>query len=252
MQYLVGRSNQHYYLATSWSTMKVKPPRKSVSFLESLSESHDEQKIEVSVPVLRKSILSVPFHQLLVLYGMFHQGLTIDPYHTMVKGLLNLILMQLVYGYFLAKASGGPGKKKLKENEDNILLLVVSATAVSALLANVVFLALILFGAPLYGLVKETYVLAYHLTFIGLHPLLICYKLDYNQFFALFQLEKLYRTVFSHPALSSGFLTVLGAWLGVIPIPLDWDRPWQLWPITILTGGYLGAFSGSLLSLLVR
>ncbi|KAJ1301088.1 hypothetical protein OPQ81_003506 [Rhizoctonia solani] len=25
---------------------------------------------------------------------------------------------------------------------------------------------------------------------------------------------------------------VLGCWLGVLPMPLDWDRPWQAWPLT--------------------
>lgn len=34
--------------------------------------------------------------------------------------------------------------------------------------------------------------------------------------------------------------TLVGAWLGAIPIPLDWDRDWQKWPVTIVTGAYLG------------
>ena len=27
-----------------------------------------------------------------------------------------------------------------------------------------------------------------------------------------------------------------------VPIPLDWDREWQKWPVTIVTGSYLGWF----------
>ncbi|CAF9912713.1 Glycosylphosphatidylinositol (GPI) anchor assembly protein [Imshaugia aleurites] len=27
-----------------------------------------------------------------------------------------------------------------------------------------------------------------------------------------------------------------------VPIPLDWDREWQKWPVTIVTGAYLGWF----------
>lgn len=34
---------------------------------------------------------------------------------------------------------------------------------------------------------------------------------------------------------------VVGAWLGAIPIPLDWDREWQKWPVTILVGMYVGS-----------
>eukprot|EP01113_Clastostelium_recurvatum_P007195 TRINITY_DN13339_c0_g1_i3.p1 TRINITY_DN13339_c0_g1~~TRINITY_DN13339_c0_g1_i3.p1 ORF type:complete len:187 (-),score=21.23 TRINITY_DN13339_c0_g1_i3:119-679(-) len=33
---------------------------------------------------------------------------------------------------------------------------------------------------------------------------------------------------------------VFGAWLGAIPIPLDWDRPWQVWPISCTYGGLIG------------
>ncbi|XP_068236270.1 phosphatidylinositol-glycan biosynthesis class F protein [Palaemon carinicauda] len=32
----------------------------------------------------------------------------------------------------------------------------------------------------------------------------------------------------------------LGAWLGALPIPLDWDTPWQVWPLTCCIGAILG------------
>jgi phosphatidylinositol glycan class F len=38
---------------------------------------------------------------------------------------------------------------------------------------------------------------------------------------------------------------VLGAWLGAVPIPLDWDRDWQRWPVTILVGLYVGHCVGA-------
>lgn len=38
---------------------------------------------------------------------------------------------------------------------------------------------------------------------------------------------------------------VLGAWLGAVPIPLDWDREWQKWPVTIVVGLYMGYVLGS-------
>lgn len=37
---------------------------------------------------------------------------------------------------------------------------------------------------------------------------------------------------------------LIGAWLGAVPIPLDWDREWQKWPVTIVTGAYLGFVAG--------
>lgn len=37
---------------------------------------------------------------------------------------------------------------------------------------------------------------------------------------------------------------MLGAWLGAFPIPLDWDRPWQVWPISCTYGAMAGYLLG--------
>ncbi|KAJ1436946.1 GPI biosynthesis protein Pig-F [Sesbania bispinosa] len=42
---------------------------------------------------------------------------------------------------------------------------------------------------------------------------------------------------------------VIGGWFGAWPMPLDWDRPWQEWPISVSYGtlaGYLVALVASL------
>lgn len=46
--------------------------------------------------------------------------------------------------------------------------------------------------------------------------------------------------------------TVLGAWLGAIPMPLDSDRPWQMWPISCTCGALAGYVTGATLYLLRR
>ncbi|XP_059643554.1 PIGF/3-ketodihydrosphingosine reductase fusion protein-like [Cornus florida] len=40
---------------------------------------------------------------------------------------------------------------------------------------------------------------------------------------------------------------VIGAWLGAWPMPLDWERPWQEWPICVS----YGAMAGYLVSMVV-
>ncbi|XP_006007557.1 phosphatidylinositol-glycan biosynthesis class F protein isoform X2 [Latimeria chalumnae] len=40
--------------------------------------------------------------------------------------------------------------------------------------------------------------------------------------------------------------SVIGAWLGAFPIPLDWDRPWQAWPISCSLGATIGFVIGLL------
>ncbi|XP_068638238.1 uncharacterized protein [Aristolochia californica] len=41
---------------------------------------------------------------------------------------------------------------------------------------------------------------------------------------------------------------VIGAWLGAWPMPLDWDRPWQEWPICVSYGAVTGYLLGVLAS----
>ena len=39
-----------------------------------------------------------------------------------------------------------------------------------------------------------------------------------------------------------------GAWLGAVPIPLDWDRRWQAWPLTCVYGALVGYGLGLVLA----
>ncbi|KAM5578507.1 hypothetical protein ABKV19_008691 [Rosa sericea] len=48
---------------------------------------------------------------------------------------------------------------------------------------------------------------------------------------------------------------VIGAWFGAWPVPLDWERPWQEWPICVSYGaitGYLVSLVASFGFILVR
>ncbi len=42
---------------------------------------------------------------------------------------------------------------------------------------------------------------------------------------------------------------VVGAWLSCAAIPLDWDRPWQRFPVPPTVGAVLGHAAGTLLAL---
>ena len=41
---------------------------------------------------------------------------------------------------------------------------------------------------------------------------------------------------------------LVGGWIGAVPMALDWDRDWQAWPVTVLTGAYLGWALGRVLT----
>ena len=43
-------------------------------------------------------------------------------------------------------------------------------------------------------------------------------------------------------------MTVLGAWLGAFSLPLDWDRPWQVWPTPCCLGAVGGHVAGNVVA----
>lgn len=42
---------------------------------------------------------------------------------------------------------------------------------------------------------------------------------------------------------------VIGAWFGAWPMPLDWERPWQEWPICVSYGAVAGYIVGMVVSM---
>ncbi|GJJ14964.1 hypothetical protein Clacol_009234 [Clathrus columnatus] len=40
------------------------------------------------------------------------------------------------------------------------------------------------------------------------------------------------------------YFVFAGSWLGTVPIALDWDRPWQVWPLTPAYGALIGYIVG--------
>ncbi|KZV66880.1 PIG-F-domain-containing protein [Peniophora sp. CONT] len=48
------------------------------------------------------------------------------------------------------------------------------------------------------------------------------------------------------------FGALTGAWVGVIPIGLDWDRPWQAYPLTPLLGATFGYVFGAFFAVIVN
>ncbi|KAJ5893239.1 hypothetical protein N7495_004930, partial [Penicillium taxi] len=146
---------------------------------------------------------------------------------------------------------GKPGYRRKQHSWKNILngvLVRLTPTLLSITLAffiatPVLSILLVLFGAPLTTHNAETVLCAAHMAVLSSTALIYTQGLD----------KSVWREVwgFTRPAdavWGSALGTGLGAWLGAIPIPLDWDRPWQAFPITILLGAYLGYSLGSLIS----
>lgn len=223
-------------------------PKRRVTFNELPDDEHIELDTQEQLPTIANKLLTIPFHLPIVLIGMFQYGLTANVQQVMIKGYLTLMGLQLVYDYLIYNNIGAlatnttPKKKKSTQSDDNILLLILSAIIIPMILSVPMTMILILFGAPLSSNLFETFLLANHLSLIIINPLLVLFKLNITQFMTIFKQPDFFKILFKHQLISSGFMTLIGTWLGVLPIPLDWDRPWQTWPIPLLVGAYMGNF----------
>jgi len=111
-------------------------------------------------------------------------------------------------------------------------------------------ITLILFGAPLTSHGLRTYLLALLMSVLmvftpgytlgpptfGNDSSSVVRRMTWVRLFAEHSISTPIERAMVYPAIG----TVVGCWLGVIPIALDWDRPWQAWPLTPAFGSILG------------
>ncbi|KAK0728411.1 GPI biosynthesis protein family Pig-F-domain-containing protein [Lasiosphaeria miniovina] len=109
----------------------------------------------------------------------------------------------------------------------------------TALATPFLFAAMVLFGAPLLTHPAHTLLCAAHLAVLALFPLFYVHGVDAAAWAAVAACQAPLDDTFG--GLVGG---LAGAWLGAVPIPLDWDRAWQRWPVTILAGLYAGYLLG--------
>ncbi|KAF2365213.1 GPI biosynthesis protein Pig-F [Trinorchestia longiramus] len=100
---------------------------------------------------------------------------------------------------------------------------------------------IILFGAPVLHAVSETFSLSFLLTLLCCGRAFV--SLGPNALYSLLTARRV-------GGVSEGevraVLVLFGAWIGALPIPLDWDRPWQTWPLTCTIGALLGEAAASI------
>lgn len=107
--------------------------------------------------------------------------------------------------------------------------------------APLLYAIMVLFGAPVLTHLPHTALCTLHLALLSVFPLFYAHGVDAAAWLAVAGLRAPLDE--ASGALVGG---VLGAWLGAVPIPLDWDREWQKWPVTILCGVYAGYAVGKL------
>ncbi|KRY73533.1 Nitrogen permease regulator 2-like protein [Trichinella pseudospiralis] len=112
------------------------------------------------------------------------------------------------------------------------------------LVASLVNYVLIVLHGASFTTYRENYVLAIVITLCTAVPVSLFIQ-NWDQLInVIFDKQFIRKTDFFVYYITYG--TYLGAYLGAIPIPLDWDRPWQRWPITCVVGALIGFGIGNI------
>ncbi|KAF2026851.1 glycosylphosphatidylinositol anchor biosynthesis protein 11 [Setomelanomma holmii] len=194
---------------------------------------------------------------ILALYAYTFPSIVADPVPALLGILAPLAALQVAFVAVCLPPTGEtPKVKKSKPGEKKrhvpgrvesgvngtivpaFLSLLLTALAATPLLTA----TLVLFGAPVTTHHLHTLLCGAHIALLSTLPLVYVHGVNgetWRQIVALLlPVDEVYGGLIG---------TVLGAWLGAIPIPLDWDREWQKWPVTIVTGAYIGYAVGKLL-----
>lgn len=137
------------------------------------------------------------------------------------------------------RRSGGRKDPSIGTLRHNLIPALLSLILTLFTAVPLIFTILILFGAPLTTHIWHTMLCATHIALLAVLPLFYVHGVDRRMWWEISAASLPFDGVWGG---SVG--AVLGAWLGAVPIPLDWDREWQKWPVTIVTGVYIGWFLG--------
>lgn len=130
-------------------------------------------------------------------------------------------------------------KIDIKHIFEGIMVLV-------SMLATFYFGAVI-FGAPVSSQHYETFYFALIMTILTALPCVLHLNIENVPilFLSLFEGTDLHTDYFWNIR-----LTIFGSWLGAVVIPLDWNKPYQIWPIPCCIGGLCGYYLGNVCALL--
>lgn len=147
----------------------------------------------------------------------------------------------------VAEKQGEMGRRLVSAQQALITTLSISI---------LIFLLILLFGAPTTSHLLHSLTLSLHLSFLLAYPLFnalgvpsIYEKGIYDRF----RLSRLLCEVDLKSPLEKITVlpivgTVIGAWIGVIPFALDWDRPWQSYPLPPIFCSTIGFLLGCLIA----
>jgi phosphatidylinositol glycan class F len=117
----------------------------------------------------------------------------------------------------------------------------VNRVGVILLSVLVLHVGIILFGAPVIESTQETFHLSSLLACASVLPCVCVIGPSFDSWLTVWTSHsKSQDYAREYASLLTAICSIIGTWIGAFPIPLDWDRDWQVWPISCLVGTLLG------------
>ncbi|KAG6008709.1 hypothetical protein E4U21_004065 [Claviceps maximensis] len=204
----------------------------------------------LDTPLSKSLAILRPILLLALLVARFNE-LVSDPVSALQYALPLVAGLQIAYVVVCLPVAGFQTSKKVRPGDNsrkravggNAVSTALLALLLSAMVTPAIHIIFILFGAPFLTHTAHTLLCAAHFSLLALLPIFYTRGSDGQAWVAVVSASAPLDETFG--ALAGA---VLGAWLGAVPIPLDWDREWQKWPVTILAGLYAGSLLGSAVS----
>jgi len=126
-----------------------------------------------------------------------------------------------------------------KSSSDKRSKQIFKGITLMAVMTAVYHVAIVLLGAGVIENFEETFLLSVLLSVLSFLPLCLYFGSN-SSLGAIFNVYPAPTGSFEACLRQNLYGTLYGTWLGAFFIPLDWDRPWQKWPIPCAFGGIAG------------
>jgi phosphatidylinositol glycan class F len=137
------------------------------------------------------------------------------------------------------------------ENESRLVrTLTILCVSLSEFLLStaVVYFITFTFGAYLFENMVETVFFGGYMSALCIMPaLLVCPHRNPLTIIDRVLLKNEFESRAEKLLTNLAYGAIVGAWLGALVIPLDWDRWWQEWPVSCVMGATVGSICGVLI-----
>ncbi|KAF9123039.1 hypothetical protein BGX30_001654 [Mortierella sp. GBA39] len=168
--------------------------------------------------------------------------------------LVTLFGLQTVLGlvqWSLHSSSTNKGaSSKSGDSSSSVFSVLNTSIAIGAFGTLICHVFAVLFGAGIFNQAKETSQLAVYLSLLTFYPASFVLGTDLKSWLRIF-VHNSPGTYTEAAFYCQGMMAIFGAWLGSIVIPLDWDRPWQAWPVPCVLGAFMFYCIGTVVGLVV-